>query len=114
MRRSGAWDRASGSPRASTPPRKRSVSTHPGVAVIVSGHDYRSTVRANMHPIAEALAELGHAVCFLSVGFSPISWLQNDRRCLLWRRLLIRAAKNSSQDNEQCRAKINEWLQILA
>jgi 2-beta-glucuronyltransferase len=82
----------------STLPREGSVSTHPGVVVIVSGHDYRSTVRANMHPIAEALAELGHSVCFLSVGFSPISWLQNDHRRPLWRR----ANRPERVGNVQC------------
>jgi 2-beta-glucuronyltransferase len=74
------------------------VSTRPGIAVIVTGHDYRSTARANMHPIAEALAELGHSVCFISVGFSPISWLQNDRRCELWRR----ANRAEQVGNVQC------------
>jgi 2-beta-glucuronyltransferase len=62
------------------------MSTRLGSAVVVSGHDYRSPARANMHPIAEGLSELGYRVCFLSVGYSPISWLQRDRRCALWMR----------------------------
>jgi hypothetical protein len=36
------------------------------------------------------------------------------RRCLLRGRLLARAAKYGSQDNEQRRSKINERLQVLA
>jgi 2-beta-glucuronyltransferase len=77
---------------------EESVSAHPGTAVIVSGHDYRTAARSNMHPIAEALAELGYAVCFLSVGHSAISWLQKDRRCALWRR----ANRAEQVGNVQC------------
>ena len=63
------------------------MSQHPRTAVILSNtHDYRSATRASMHPIAEALAGLGYAVRFISIGYSPISLLQNDRRHGLWRR----------------------------
>jgi 2-beta-glucuronyltransferase len=74
------------------------VSARAPIAVIVSGHDYRTTARANMHPIAESLVDLGYSVSFLSVGFSPISWLQNDRRCGLWRR----ANRAEEAGNVQC------------
>ena len=63
------------------------MSKLPGTTVIItSGHDYRAGSRASMHSIAETLAEFGHDVHFLSVGFSPLSWLQMDRRRALWRR----------------------------
>jgi 2-beta-glucuronyltransferase len=63
------------------------VSPRGETAVIVSGsHDYRSPSRATLHPVAEALAEFGFGVSFLSIGYSPVSWLQRDRRCALWRR----------------------------
>jgi 2-beta-glucuronyltransferase len=62
------------------------VSARPDIVVIVSSHDYRTARRAGIHSVAKTLAELGHEVHFLSVGYSPISWLQKDSRCTLWRR----------------------------
>jgi hypothetical protein len=47
-------------------------------------------------------------------SFSSAVYAFVSRRCLLRGRLLARAAKYGSQDNEQRRAKINERLQILA
>jgi 2-beta-glucuronyltransferase len=74
------------------------VSARPGTAVIVSGHDYRTAARASVHSITEALAELGYSVRFLSVGYSPISWLQKDSRCVLWRH----ANRAEVVNNVQC------------
>jgi 2-beta-glucuronyltransferase len=74
------------------------VSARSGTAVIVSSHDYRTAARASVHSITEALAELGYSVRFLSVGYSPISWLQKDSRCALWRR----ANRAEVVNNVQC------------
>jgi len=51
--------------------------------LLVSRHDYRSSWRANFHPIADAFAALGDQVSFVSVGYSPMSrWSQDRRRQL--------------------------------
>jgi 2-beta-glucuronyltransferase len=49
--------------------------------MIVSRHDYRSGRRASIHFLAQAMADQGHEVRFISVGFSWMSRLRNDRRC---------------------------------
>lgn len=74
------------------------MSARPGTAVIVSSHDYRTAARASVHSITEALAELGYSVHFLSVGYSPVSWLQKDSRCALWRH----ANRAELVNNVQC------------
>ncbi len=51
-----------------------------GRALLISDHDYRTARRANMHPIADALARLGCEVCFVSVRFSALSRLKGDSR----------------------------------
>lgn len=48
--------------------------------LLVSRHDYRTTWRANFHPIADAFRAIGDQVSFVSVGFSPVSRLSGDRR----------------------------------
>lgn len=57
-----------------------------GRALLISDHDYRTARRANMHPIADALARLGCEVSFVSVRFSPLSRLKGDSRSFLWDR----------------------------
>jgi 2-beta-glucuronyltransferase len=51
--------------------------------MIVSRHDYRTGRRASIHFLAQAIAEQGHEVRFVSVGFSWMSRLRRDRRCVI-------------------------------
>jgi 2-beta-glucuronyltransferase len=51
--------------------------------LIISGHDYRSKRRANMHFLADALAGRG-TVNFYSIGFSYFSLIKSDPRAELW------------------------------
>ena len=51
--------------------------------LLVSRHDYRTSWRANFHPIADAFAALGDQVSFVSVGYSPLSRFSQDQRRLL-------------------------------
>jgi 2-beta-glucuronyltransferase len=51
--------------------------------LIISGHDYRSKRKANMHFLAEVLARRGK-VNFYSIGFSYFSMIKSDPRAELW------------------------------
>lgn len=51
--------------------------------LILSGHDYRSKRRANIHFIAKELAQKGKTR-FFSVGFSYLSKIKKDPRLSLW------------------------------
>jgi 2-beta-glucuronyltransferase len=73
-------------------------STLQGRVLLISDHDYRTARRANMHPIADALARLGCEVCFVSVRFSPLSRLKGDSRTFLW----DRANRPEMQNGVQC------------
>lgn len=87
-------------------PRHHSASVHEfsragslrGRALLISDHDYRTARRANMHPIADALARLGCEVCFVSVRFSALSRLKGDSRTFLW----DRANRPEMQNGVQC------------
>jgi len=46
--------------------------------VIVSQHWYSSRRKANFHFLADAFADLGHDVTFMTVQISPISWLRRS------------------------------------
>jgi 2-beta-glucuronyltransferase len=52
--------------------------------LFVSGHDYRSRRKANVHFIAESLKRHGK-VNFYSIGFSFLSRIKRDPRADLWR-----------------------------
>jgi len=47
--------------------------------LIISGHDFRSPRKANIHFIAQELAKIA-SVRFLSVGFSNLSFIKGDPR----------------------------------
>ncbi|MGO8846274.1 MAG: hypothetical protein ACLQFI_13225, partial [Methylocella sp.] len=47
--------------------------------LIISGHDFRSPRKANIHFIAQELAKIA-SVRFLSVGFSNLSLIKGDPR----------------------------------
>jgi len=51
--------------------------------LLISGHDYRSKRKANVHFIMQELAKLGQAR-FFSVGFSQLSKIKKDPRISLW------------------------------
>ena len=51
--------------------------------LMISGHDYRSPRKANVHFIMRELAKLGH-VRFFSLGFSRFSKIKKDPRLSLW------------------------------
>jgi 2-beta-glucuronyltransferase len=51
--------------------------------LIISGHDFRSKRKANMHFLAEVLARRGR-VNFYSIGFSYLSRIKSDPRAELW------------------------------
>ena len=51
--------------------------------LIISGHDFRSKRKANMHFLAEALVRRGR-VNFYSIGFSHLSRIKSDPRADLW------------------------------
>ncbi|HBR68765.1 MAG TPA: hypothetical protein DEA55_05245 [Rhodospirillaceae bacterium] len=51
--------------------------------LVISGHDYRSSRRANIHFIASELVRRG-SVRFFSVGFSSLSKIKKDPRLSLW------------------------------
>jgi 2-beta-glucuronyltransferase len=53
--------------------------------LIISGHDYRSPRKANMHFIADELARRG-TTRFFSIGFSVLSKIKQDPRVSLWGR----------------------------
>ncbi|QBR70364.1 UDP-glucuronate--glycolipid 2-beta-glucuronosyltransferase [Beijerinckiaceae bacterium] len=53
-----------------------------GKILIISGHDFRSRRKANIHFIAKELANT-QSVRFLSIGFSNLSLLKGDSRCEL-------------------------------
>lgn len=48
--------------------------------LLVSRHDYRTSWRANFHPIADGFAAQGDEVAFVSIGFSPLSRFSRDHR----------------------------------
>lgn len=58
----------------------------PARVLILSRHDYRTKRKASAHFLAKALAEKGHEVRFLSVGYSWLSRLRGDSRSFLDRR----------------------------
>ena len=51
--------------------------------LILSRHDYRTARRASVHFIAQKMAERGHDVAFLSIGYSWLSRLRGDSRARL-------------------------------
>jgi 2-beta-glucuronyltransferase len=51
--------------------------------LIVSRHDYRTKRRASIHFIARAMADQGHDVHFVSIGFSWLSRMRGDGRAFL-------------------------------
>src|SRR5438876_12442270 len=51
--------------------------------LIISGHDFRSKRKANMHFLADVLARRGK-VNFYSIGFSYLSLIKSDPRAELW------------------------------
>jgi 2-beta-glucuronyltransferase len=53
--------------------------------LVISGHDFRSNRRANLHFIAEELKSRGQTR-FFSVGFSQLSKIKRDPRLSLWNR----------------------------
>ena len=53
--------------------------------LMISGHDFRSERQANVHFIAQQLAQRG-PMRFFSIGFSFLSVLKNDPRQSLWKR----------------------------
>jgi len=54
--------------------------------LILSRHDYRTARRASVHFIAQKMAEQGHDVSFLSIGYSWLSRLRGDSRTILDKR----------------------------
>ena len=54
-----------------------------GPYLVISRHDFRTPRKANMHFIAECLAERGET-SFFSFGFSHLSRLKQDPRMSLW------------------------------
>jgi 2-beta-glucuronyltransferase len=54
-----------------------------GQFLLISGHDYRSKRKANVHFIAESLKRYGK-VNFYSIGFSLFSRIKQDPRVDLW------------------------------
>lgn len=51
--------------------------------LILSRHDYRTARRASVHFLAQKLAERGHDVAFLSIGYSWLSRMRGDSRKVL-------------------------------
>ncbi|VWX53327.1 polysaccharide biosynthesis protein GumK [Novosphingobium sp. 9U] len=49
-------------------------------------HDYRTAKRASIHPLANALAQSGYDVSFISTRFSHLSKRKGDSRLFLWDR----------------------------
>lgn len=54
--------------------------------LIISRHDYRTARKASVHFLAQKMAEQGHDVSFLSIGYSWISRLRSDSRTHLFHR----------------------------
>ena len=54
--------------------------------LIISRHDYRTARRASVHFLAQKMAEQGHRVSFLSIGYSWLSRLRGDSRAHLFDR----------------------------
>ncbi|MFD2428675.1 hypothetical protein ACFSUK_12115 [Sphingobium scionense] len=54
--------------------------------LIVSRHDYRTARRASVHFVARQMAQQGHDVAFLSIGYSWLSRLRGDSRSALFHR----------------------------
>ncbi len=71
-------------PNLSAAPSPRQAS--PARVLILSRHDYRTARRASVHFVAQKLAEQGHHVSFLSIGYSWISRLRGDSRSDLFHR----------------------------
>ena len=64
-------------------PEKALASRTPREALLISGHDYRSKRKANVHFIGASLKRYGK-VNFYSIGFSFLSRLKHDPRTELW------------------------------
>ncbi len=68
-------------------------------AVIISSvHDYRSKRRGSIQAIADAMVRRGMNVSFVSIRFSPLSFLKRDSRSFLWKK----ANKTEDQRNVSC------------
>lgn len=57
-----------------------------GHILIISRHDYRTARKASVHFLAQKMAEKGHHVSFLSIGYSWLSRLRGDSRAHLFQR----------------------------
>ncbi|WP_022683431.1 xanthan biosynthesis glucuronosyltransferase GumK [Sphingobium bisphenolivorans] len=57
-----------------------------GHILIISRHDYRTARRASVHFLAQKMAEQGHRISFLSIGYSWLSRLRGDSRAHLFHR----------------------------
>ena len=58
----------------------------PKVVIISGVHDYRTPRRGSIQALADALVRLRYDVSFISVRFSPISFVKGDHRIFLWSR----------------------------
>ena len=74
-------------PSASTAPSSKAAAR--ARVLIISRHDYRTARRASVHFIARQMAQQGHDVGFLSIGYSWISRLRGDSRANLFHRANI-------------------------
>ena len=54
--------------------------------LIISRHDYRTRRRASVHFVARHMAQQGHQVTFMSIGYSWLSRLRGDSRADLFDR----------------------------
>ena len=57
-----------------------------GHILFISRHDYRTARKASVHFLAQKMAEQGHRVSFLSIGYSWLSRLRGDSRTHLYHR----------------------------
>jgi 2-beta-glucuronyltransferase len=72
-----------------TPPVRQALSVQPprkSKILIISRHDYRTARKASVHFVARNMADSGHDVSFLSVGYSWLSRLRGDNRSALFHR----------------------------
>ncbi|MFT3967450.1 MAG: polysaccharide biosynthesis protein GumK [Sphingobium sp.] len=58
----------------------------PAKILILSRHDYRTARRASVHFLAQHMVGKGHAVAFMSIGYSWLSRLRGDSRSVLFSR----------------------------
>jgi 2-beta-glucuronyltransferase len=56
------------------------------VVFVSAVHDFRMRRRGSIQALASTMAKMGHAVAFISVRFSLLSFIKGDSRDFLWRK----------------------------